>query len=115
MNSFLAILLFILASINCYAKDRRFKADFAGMIGASYFNETATVTFGGPRLSLERPQMTFSLSFYPSLLLSDYPDNDIRPALGFGPEISFEHLVIFVPTYYLLDRYRTTIGVGYRF
>jgi hypothetical protein len=109
------VVLLLLQVLNCFADDQKIKADFSGMLGVSYFGKTASMTFGGPRLSLGHNDLTFSLSFYPSLLISDYPDYDVRPALGFGPELSFKQLVIFVPTYYLINRHRTTIGVGYRF
>jgi hypothetical protein len=88
---------------------------FSGMLGFSASNDTRSVTFGGPQLGIRKGDGKLALSFFPSLIHSSLTDHKVRPGLGFGLEVSWGKYALFVPTYFINDRYRTTVGLGVRF
>jgi hypothetical protein len=86
-----------------------------GMVGISHWKDTSSMTFGGPQMAIQLGEFKLAASFYPSLIRSDLWDHQTRTALGFGAEIAHKRFTLFVPTYFLGNTTRTTIGVGYRF
>lgn len=93
----------------------RVEAGLAGMIGAAFWGNRAAATFGGPRLVIVYGGLTAGLSFFPSLVYGKDTDDEVRPMLGFGPELTVKRIVFFAPYYYLGGRVRPLVGVGWKF
>jgi hypothetical protein len=92
-----------------------FKAEFAGIVGAAFWGNRGALTLGGPRIMLSFDGLSAGFSFFPSLFYGKATNHELRPALGFGPELRLGHVVLFTPVYHLEDRYRPLVGLGYEF
>jgi hypothetical protein len=91
------------------------KAGFAGILGGAFWGNRAALTFGGPRVMVDFDGVSAGFSFFPSLFYGKATDHELRPALGFGPELRLGHVVLFTPVYHLDGRYRPLVGLGYEF
>lgn len=92
--------------------------ELVGSVGVAFFPGPfgAALTFGGPRVGLHVDEWRIVASFYPSLVYyADWSPGPVRPNLGFGPEVSYRHLALYSAFYFMGDKLRPTIGLGWRF
>lgn len=92
--------------------------ELVGSVGVAFFPGPfgAALTFGGPRVGLHVDEWRIVASFYPSLVYyADWSPGPVRPNLGFGPEVSYRHLALYSAFYFVGDKLRPTVGLGWRF
>ena len=100
---------------------------FEGVVTAGYVDQGAFVNCTGPGVKFNKKPFSLLLGLLPSLKIKEDKSNTetknaiVTPSLGFGLTVSYKHLALQLPCYYLSKtstkdgRWTAGAGIGYKF
>lgn len=102
----------VLLSSSCWANQENLVV--SGIPSLAYHKSNLLFTLGGPSIRLAKDDLSFSLSFFPTIRYQT-KSKDFTPVLGFGPIIGFKNYHLIAPYYYWSGAWRLAVGLGYKF